>query len=394
MIDNEKRTENDSENMPEHFPVEPNYHPVHRIPRKVYDFLASSELALFLLVALLCCCITGVTVYRGDKAWQVIFGSLWFNGLLVMLVVNVACCFFGRIWGRKITAVTFGMILFHLSFVSIFLGVVFNSQTYLDASIRLTEGEVLQNSNLANYDEFRRGRFFNLAKLSGQTELIKVLPKYKVAGEEKRYAFDVAVSDHDQLVRDIIYTTKKLEYNGLRYFREKEGYSVLVVLHDKQGNELYGAHIPLQSLRQPDNTFLYTTGTKEKAGSLPFPQGDMNPLYNLQVTYHPDMEKDRSGRATLEFRPYSTVGKHREVTPGHVTRTVEIGEKLSSGEYFFSVKEIHYWVGMTVRYDPGYPLVLTSLWVGLLGMVITTAGRIMRGRRSGNAAVPTAQLEG
>jgi len=39
---------------------------------------------------------------------------------------------------------------------------------------------------------------------------------------------------------------------------------------------------------------------------------------------------------------------------------------------------------MIVRYEPGKPIVLTSLWVGLAGMIITTAGRMMRSSRSGN----------
>jgi len=96
----------------EMFPVEPRYHPIHKIPRKIYDFLASARLAMALLLAILLCCLCGVTVWRGERAWSLIFNSLWFNALLVLLVVNVACCFFGRIWGRRVTVISFGMILF------------------------------------------------------------------------------------------------------------------------------------------------------------------------------------------------------------------------------------------------------------------------------------------
>src|SRR5512138_454131 len=120
----------------EHFPVEPRYHPIHKIPRKIYDFLASSQLAMGLLVAILGSCVAGVTIWRGARAGEVIFSSLWFNGLLVLLVVNVACCFFGRIWGRKVTWVSFGMILFHLSFVAIFGAIVYNSLFFFEATIR------------------------------------------------------------------------------------------------------------------------------------------------------------------------------------------------------------------------------------------------------------------
>lgn len=83
-----------------------------------------------LLVAILACCVIGVTVLREERAWSLIFSTLWFNGLLVLLVVNVGFCFFGRIWGRKVTLISLGMILFHLSFIAMFAGIVYNSLFY------------------------------------------------------------------------------------------------------------------------------------------------------------------------------------------------------------------------------------------------------------------------
>ena len=139
MLDNNSFSEDEREN--DIFPVEPRYHPIHKIPRKIYDFFASAKLAMTLLVVILACCLSGVTIVRGERAWNLIFNSLWFNAILVLLVVNVACCFFGRIWHRRMTLVSFGMILFHLSFVTILLAVVYNSLFYFRGTIRLTEGE-------------------------------------------------------------------------------------------------------------------------------------------------------------------------------------------------------------------------------------------------------------
>lgn len=138
----------ETEQEAEPYPIEPRYHPIHKIPRKIFDFLASSKLAMFLLIAILVCCVTGVTVYRGQQAGELIFSTLWFNGLLVLLVVNVACCFFGRIWYRKLTIISFGMILFHISFVAMFAGIIYNSLFFFEGSIRLTEGETLPNGAL------------------------------------------------------------------------------------------------------------------------------------------------------------------------------------------------------------------------------------------------------
>src|SRR5512147_1816414 len=139
------------------------------VPRKIYNFLSSKKLALILLIVILACCVAGVTVWRGAEAGRLIFGTIWFNGILVLLVINVACCFFGRIWGRKITLISFGMIVFHLSFVVMLGGIVYNSLFYFRGVIRLTEGETLPSGELQSYDFVDHGRFFNLAKLGGET---------------------------------------------------------------------------------------------------------------------------------------------------------------------------------------------------------------------------------
>jgi len=370
----------ETDKEPEHYPLEPRYHPIHRIPRMIFDFLASSKLAMFLLVAILVCCVAGVTVYRGQRAWELIFSTLWFNGLLVLLVVNVACCFFGRIWYRKLTMVSFGMILFHLSFVAMFAGIVYNSLFFFEGSIRLTEGETLPNGVMESYDRIRHGRFFSFSKLHGETSLIKMHRGYKVKGDDKWAAYEVSVGEGNLKKQDMVYITHNLDYKGIKYLPEKEGYSTLIILTGKTGKELYGAHVPLQSIKQKNGAYLYTTGTKAGPGSFPFPQPPINPVFNLQLTYFPDSKQDRAGEVRFQVWPYAKDNAQGAENP-LVAGKVAIGKPFDAGEYTLSVREIRYWVGMGVRYSPGKPIVLTSLWVGLFGMFLTTIGRIIRGRR-------------
>ncbi|MBL0277582.1 MAG: hypothetical protein IPQ24_16135 [Anaeromyxobacter sp.] len=63
-----------------------------------------------------------------------IFSTLWFNGLLVLLAVSSAAAFFSRIWKRKASLVQAGMIIFHLSFLAVLGGVVVNSLFHFGAS--------------------------------------------------------------------------------------------------------------------------------------------------------------------------------------------------------------------------------------------------------------------
>ena len=369
----------------EQYPLEPRYQPIHKIPRKIYDFLASAKLAMLLLVVILACCVSGVTLFRGQRAWELIFRTLWFNGLLILLVVNVACCFFGRVWHRKLTLVSFGMILFHLSFVAIFLGIVYNSLFFFRGTIRLTEGEVLRSSDPQSYDRIEAGRFFNFSRLKGETTLIRMHTGYRVGGEDKRAAYEVAVGEGSDITRSTVYITHKLTHHGVDYFNDREGYSLLIMLADRQGWELYGAHLPLQSIRQEDGSYIYTLGYTQDdrvyISPMKFPQPPEKPLFDMQLIYESSKLQERSGVARFQLFPLES----RDAKP-FAEGTAPIGEKFGVGEYVLSAKEVRYWVAMQVRHEPGKPVVLASLWVGLGGMLLTTIGRMTRRRTTIKAA--------
>ena len=381
---NEVNETPDTEPEVELYPIEPRYHPIHKIPRKIYDYLASAKLAMALLVAILGCCVAGVTIWRGVRAGEVIFGTLWFNGLLVLLVVNVACCFFGRIWGRRVTLVSFGMILFHLSFVAVLLGVSYNSLFYFRGNIRLTEGETLPSGDPQSYDTIDKGRFFNFSRLKGETTLIRMHTGFKVGAEDKRAAYEVEVGEGGSKKKGIIYITHKLTHRGFDYFNDKEGYSLLVTLADRQGKVLYGGHLPLQSIPQGKGGFSYSTGGKDgdvvRPGPMPFPAPPEMGLLALQVGYSPAKLKERGGEALFQLYPLDKTGTAPLDKP-FAEGKAPIGQPFAAGEYVLSAQEVRYWVGMAVRYEPGTPIVLASLWVGLAGMLITTVGRMLRGRR-------------
>ena len=433
---------NDSEL--EQFPVEPRFHPVNRIARGVYDKLASAKLAMLLLVAILISCLCGALLFKDMDARQIIFGSLWFNGLLVLLVVNTACCFFGRMWGRRLTVVSFGMILFHLSFVSMFLAIVFNSLFCFNGTLRLTEGETLSNRDPNSYDFPKHGLFFSYSRLKGETTLVRVHRGYKVDGSDKLIAFDVAVADGQKKKEGTIYINNKFSYRSVDYLRDREGYSLLAVVSGKQGNELFGMYIPLQSFKQKDDSYLYATGVMAGPGPIDFPPEGAKSLFRLQLDYLTDNQKDRNGRIRFRVWPLPKGGAEGTMNPaaggvaagmggGHAMNpsgagamdpskahagnpgasgamgaggaagssathagmpavagpgkepiadgTMGVGGKFAFGEYQLVAPEVRYWVAMTVRYNPGKPIVLASLWVGLAGIIITTIGRMAKRRR-------------
>lgn len=379
----EQETPSRDDAAEERYPVEPRYHPLHKSTRALYDFLASAKLAMFLLVAILAACLVGATVLREEDAGNAVFRSLWFNGLLVALIVNVSCCFFGRIWGRRVTVISFGMILFHLSFVTMFAGIIYNSLFYFRGILRVTEGETMPNGDPASYDLKESGRFFRYTRLTGETTLNRLETHYKVDGKDKRLAYDVSVGYPGFKKNGMIYLTHPLDYHGLGYFAEKQGYSVLAVICDRNGKELYGGHLPLQTLMRGKDDYFYTTGTKEAPGSLRFPAPPEAPLVDLQVELRPDQKQERTGEVTFRVR---RLGADLMPAGEPVQGTVAVGALFDGGDYRFVVKEVRYWVGMKVTYEPGQPLVLTSLWAGLGGMLITFLGRMRRDKARGKTA--------
>lgn len=353
--------------------------PLQKMFAKLYDFLASAKLALALLIVILVICTVGATFLSGEKAVKYVFSTLWFNALLILLVMNIACCFSGRILRRRLTVISFGMILFHISFVTLLLGVVYNSLFYFRGTIRLTEGETLRSGDVNSYDKFEHGRFLSFLRVRGETRLITVHHGYKVGTENKRSAYEIEVGDGGEKKTGIIYVTHNLSHKGFSYYPDVEGYSLFVMLADASGKDIYGAHIPLQSLKQKDGSFIYATGSKEGASPFPFPQEHIQPFMGLFLGFVPSVAMDRTG--LVDYKAYPLVGDGFKIGDEPILEgQVKSGESFNAFNHGFSIREIRYWVTMTVRHEPGKPVVLASLCMGLLGMIITTAGRMFTRR--------------
>jgi cytochrome c biogenesis protein ResB len=344
-----------------------------RLLRGIWSFLISPKLALALLVVVLVCCVVGVTLVRGARAGQLIFATLWFNALLVLLAVSSAAAFFGRIWRRKLTVLSAGMILFHVSFAAMLGGIVYNRLFFFDGLLRLTEGETLPNGRPESYDRVDHGRLFDWATLRGETTLVKMHLNYRVEGENKRAAYELALSDGDAVVHRVIYVTEYLDFRGVRFFCQKEGYSLLVVMSERDGREIYGAFVPLQSLKQPDGKYLYATGTAEGVEPIPFPPD--RPRAAVQLVFRPSTVKEREGEVTLDVWRAGPDGPTGEPRTGRVI----VGGRLDADDVSVSPREVRYWVGIDVRYDPGLTVILTSLVLGMTGMVLTLVARVRQG---------------
>jgi cytochrome c biogenesis protein ResB len=129
-----------------------------------------------------------------------------------------------------------------------------------------------------------------------------------------------------------------------------------------------------------NRVYLYSTGTKEGPDIFAFPNEPMPPLFSLQISYSPSSKiKEMGGDISLQVFPLF-VPESSQAETTLASGEVPVGGTLAVGDYMLTAKEVRYWVGMSVRHDPGKPFVLTSLWVGLIGMIVTFFGRMIKSR--------------
>ncbi len=361
---------------------------------KIFSLFWSTRVALALLVLILFSCIVGASLPPAIGR-EAVFSSLWFNFLLVLLIVNIVFCIFKRIRILRLSLI--GTTIFHLSLVLLFTGIVYDQLFFFEGAIRLTEGETLSCAKRASYDRVRKGRFFKVPKIEdlGKIYSHKFHPSYLAEGRDWGAAYEIVVgedpvsstgqaqgSPKDPVEKKIIYVNHPLKYKGFEFYRDKEGYSPLVVLRDSLGRVLYGAYVPLQSIEQKDGTYLYRSGSAVAPGSFNFPQDpQLPPVFSLQATYYPDKVKKRAGEVFFQAWPIT----HGKNTEGQEEKELfkgkaALGKTVKAGDFFLSMEEVRYWTSMKVIYRPGLTIIFSSFWLGLGGITLSVILKMAKGR--------------
>ncbi|KAF0143340.1 MAG: hypothetical protein FD156_2701 [Nitrospirae bacterium] len=348
---------------------------------KLFGLLWSTRVALVLLVLILFSCIVGASLPAAIGR-EAVFSSLWFNFLLVLLIVNIVFCIFKRIRILRLSLI--GTTIFHLSLVLLFAGVVYDQLFFFEGAIRLTEGETLSCAERASYDWVRKGRFFKIPKLEdlGKIYLDKLHPSHFSEGRDWGAAYEISVGrDFQSKTKKNIYVNHPLKFKGFEFYRDKEGYSPLFVLRDSSEKVIHGHYAPLQSIEQSDGTYIYRSGNAVAPGSFDFPQTPgFPPVFKLQTTYYPDKGKQRAGEVLFKVWPLvrkkdSEGQEEKELFNGRA----ELGKLVKVGEFFLSMDEVRYWTSIKVIYRPGLTIIFSSFWLGLGGITLSVILKMAKG---------------
>ncbi len=90
---------------------------------KLINLLSSTKVALVLLVLISLSCVVGVSMPPGVGK-EAVYSSLWFNLVLVTLIVNIVFCIIKRTSILRLSQA--GTTIFHLGLVALFVGVVYD----------------------------------------------------------------------------------------------------------------------------------------------------------------------------------------------------------------------------------------------------------------------------
>lgn len=112
---------------------------------KIFDFLASIELAVFIIIAIAAISAAGTIFeakYDREVAYAVVYRSFWFTAVLVLFMLNLLFAALSRLpWKRH----HIGFLITHLGLIILLIGSVITAVSGVDGSIALGEGET-QNS--------------------------------------------------------------------------------------------------------------------------------------------------------------------------------------------------------------------------------------------------------
>ncbi len=110
------------------------------IPRLIFKFLASLQLAVGTLVTLMIVLAAGTIVesrYSAEAAKILVYNTPWFGLILIVLVINLACSAADRLpWQKK----HIGFVLTHLGIITILAGSLATQTSAVDGQIMLEEG--------------------------------------------------------------------------------------------------------------------------------------------------------------------------------------------------------------------------------------------------------------
>ncbi|MCK4766405.1 MAG: cytochrome c biogenesis protein ResB [Candidatus Aminicenantes bacterium] len=360
---------------------------------KLLAALSSSKLALALVLLLIVFSIAGAMLPQEGlfKAaeitrWQQqhplvttlfkplglfrVFHSVPFLIIILLFTVNTLTCtglFLYREGGLAAfkgpgAMRRYGFLFLHLSLIVLFAGGFLSTAAGLDGRILLTEGQSFKEER-SNYLRLVEGPL----RRENHKGFILLLKELKVKYERQVHPVDVVsyleVGDSSGKTGEgIVKINYPFSYRGLTFTHHEIGFSPRIMIRDEKNNKLLvNSFVALKTFR---------TGVEwEYRDFLPLPFFKQRVIVTVYPAYKQVGDKVQKSGETPD-NPMLLIEMEDESGKVVFKGRAPFRGSAEIGGYSFHFAELRRWVSFRVTDDPGYPIVLLALWMGLAAILL------------------------
>jgi len=255
-----------------------------------------------------------------------------------------------------------GSIIFHLSFMLIFVGALLSAAGSLRGTMHIVEGQAFVEDH-GYYDRVMEGPLF----WESHRRFAVVLKDYWPV-EKGEYVVDYRATlevfdDFHSVKEDTVGIGERFVYEGVHFSHKSHGYAVKVKLMKQgSGEVLLDGYLSLAVLFEEDEVSYTDYYEVEEAG------------LRLDMHLYPDFASGEGGFTTASpfaNNPYLNLavtgieGGESRLFQG----LVKLGQTVRFGEYVLSFTDVRYWASFYVIYDRGIPVIFFGFWVGFFGLL-------------------------
>lgn len=322
--------------------------------KKVYRLLSSMKTGLVLLVVIGLASVLGSAVMP-----EVFFTTIWFQGMLSLLLLNMALCTINRIirfrsqfhkmqikpgWPRQIS-----IIALHAGIVLILWGGTIYAVWGQSSQVSILTGDTVDISKVMQ------------VKTPVSLKLDEFKIEFNTDGTPSQYYSNVSILEEGQVQSNAsISVNHPLNYGEVKAYQQSFGYLVKVLHNNDSGS-------PVEELLQ-EGDFIKLPNTERRVKIYRY-LPDFDPAAGMQQT---SMKPDNPRII------YSVYENNQLLGVG----AAEFGEKIEvdSGT-FVTFAGVEPFTVLRVKSDPGLPLVLTGGLMFMLGVsfsLIAAPGKVKK----------------
>ncbi|MDA8234007.1 MAG: cytochrome c biogenesis protein ResB [Clostridia bacterium] len=383
------------------------------IVAEVWKFFSSMKLGLFLLLIISVASIAGTLMKPDPQTGELpynLYGSYWYRGLLGLLCLNLLVCSLNR-WKlitkamgeprivvsenflKKLKNYTLvkdktdastleevlkeslaakgyrvfieekndktiiaadkgrfgvlGSFITHISFVIITLGTIYGNIGGFETYFNAAQGQVVDIISLPDVQNFSPEDNF-------QIRIDKAWQEYGANGQVSDYFSELTVMQNGQEVKSKkIEVNDPLVHNGVKFYQSSMGPVVEATMKytDKEGKE--------------------TSQVIAEGGAVNIPGTDLTVVFSR---FNPDYDPNNpmQPRSNQPNNPAVLYELHRgQVMVDRNFTILEKDVKFEQGSISFGNLQQGYFTGLSVRKDPGVPIVWLGCGIMILGMLIS-----------------------